>query len=105
MPPLNQGHRRLALQILRSIALGLASVACPNQGEKMSKPLGGIIDCKYKTSWHLNGFPYGSNIGSTVYYIGSRIGSVSMKEMFKSGRMCRNDDGNCPITIPTVHYK
>ena len=34
----------------------------------MSKRLGGIIGCKYKTSsWHLNGFPYdGSNIGSTV---------------------------------------
>ena len=30
----------------------------------MSKRLGGIIGCKYKTSlWHLNGFPYGSNIG------------------------------------------
>ena len=38
----------------------------------MSKRLGGIIGCKYKTSsWHLNGFPYGSNSGSylicTVY--------------------------------------
>ena len=31
------------------------------------KRLGGIIDCKYKTSsWHINGFPYGSSIGSTV---------------------------------------
>ena len=31
---------------------------------KMSKHLGGIIGCKYKTSsWHLNGFPDGSNIG------------------------------------------
>ena len=37
------------------------------QGEKMSKRLGGIIDCKYKTSsWHLNGFLHGSNIGSRV---------------------------------------
>ena len=27
-------------------------------GENMSKRLGGIIGCKYKTSsWHLNGFP------------------------------------------------
>ena len=38
----------------------------------MSKRLGGIIGCKYKTSsWHLNGFPYGSNSGTylicTVY--------------------------------------
>ena len=39
----------------------------PVRGEKMSKRLGGIIGCKYKTSsWHLNGFPDGSNIGSTV---------------------------------------
>ena len=40
----------------------------PSQGEKMSKRLGGIIGCEYKTSsWHLNGFPDdGSNIGSTV---------------------------------------
>ena len=29
----------------------------------MSKRLGGIIGCKYKTSsWHLNGFPDDSNI-------------------------------------------
>ena len=29
--------------------------------------VGGTIGCKYKTSpWHLNVFPYGSNIGSTV---------------------------------------
>ena len=37
----------------------------------MSKRLlivGGIIGCKNKTSsWHLNGFLDGSNIGSTVY--------------------------------------
>ena len=33
----------------------------------MSERLGGIIGYKYKTfSWHLNGFPDGSNIGSTV---------------------------------------
>ena len=39
----------------------------PVRGEKMSKRLGGIKGCKYKTSsWHLNGFPYGGNIGSTV---------------------------------------
>ena len=37
------------------------------RGKKMSERLGGIIGCKYKTSsWHLNGFPFGSNIGSTV---------------------------------------
>ena len=39
----------------------------PVMGEKMSKRLGGIKGCKYKTSsWHLNGFPYGGNIGSTA---------------------------------------
>ena len=39
----------------------------PLGGEKMSKSLGGIKGCKYKTSsWHLNGFPYGGDIGSTV---------------------------------------
>ena len=36
-------------------------------GEKMSKRLGGIKGCKYKTSsWHLNRFPDADNIGSTV---------------------------------------
>ena len=40
----------------------------PVREEKMSKRLlGGIKGCKYKTSsWYLNGFPDGSNIGSTV---------------------------------------
>ena len=39
----------------------------PPVKEKNAKRLGGIIGCKYKTSsWHLNEFPYGSNIGSTV---------------------------------------
>ena len=38
----------------------------PVRGEKMSKRLGGIKGCKYKTSsWHINGFPDGNNIGST----------------------------------------
>ena len=36
----------------------------------MSKRSGGIIGCKYKTSsWQLNEFPDGSNIGPTVYNI------------------------------------
>ena len=41
----------------------------PVRGENMSKRLGlgGIKGCKYKTSsWHLNGFPDGNNIESTV---------------------------------------
>ena len=39
----------------------------PVRGGGMSKRLGGIKGCKYKTSsWHLNGFPDPNNIGSTV---------------------------------------
>ena len=39
----------------------------PVTGEKMSKRLGGIKGCKYKTSsWHSNRFPDADNIGSTV---------------------------------------
>ena len=40
----------------------------PVRGEKVSKLLGGIKGYKYKksSSWHLNGFPDGNNIGSTV---------------------------------------
>ena len=39
----------------------------PVMGEKMSKCFRGIKGCKYKTSsWHLNGFPDGNNIGPTV---------------------------------------
>ena len=39
----------------------------PVRGGKVSKRLGGIKGCKYKTSsWHLNGFPDGNNIGSRV---------------------------------------
>ena len=39
----------------------------PVMGEKLSKRLGGIKGCKYKTSsWHSNRFPDADNIGSTV---------------------------------------
>ena len=39
----------------------------PVTGGEMSKRLGGIKGCKYKTSsWHLNRFPDADNIGSTV---------------------------------------
>ena len=42
---------------------------------KMSKRLGGIIGCKDKTSsWHLNGFSDGSNIGS--YNVGEKPATV-----------------------------
>ena len=38
----------------------------PVRGGEMSKRLGGIKGCKYRTSsWHINGFPDGNN-GSTV---------------------------------------
>ena len=44
----------------------------PVGGEKMSKRLGGIKGCKYKTSsWHLNGFPDGNNIGQQ-YNVGEK---------------------------------
>ena len=39
----------------------------PVRGEKMQKSLGVITGCKGESSsWHLNGFPDGSTIGSTV---------------------------------------
>ena len=39
----------------------------PVMGGKMSKRLGGIKGCKYKTSsWHSNRFPDADNIGLTV---------------------------------------
>ena len=39
----------------------------------MSKRLGGIKGCKYKTSSrHLNGFPDGNNIGSKQYDVGEK---------------------------------
>ena len=39
----------------------------PVRGGKMSKHLGGIKGCTYKTSsWHLNGFPDGNNVESAV---------------------------------------
>ena len=42
----------------------------------MSKRLGGIKGCKYKTSsWHLNEFPDGNNIGSTEYNVGEKLTS------------------------------
>ena len=37
-------------------------------GGGVSKLIGGIEGCKYKTSsWHLNRFPDADNIGSTVH--------------------------------------
>ena len=43
-------------------------LSIPRSGGEMSKRLGGIIGCKkYETSsWHLNGFSDGSDIGSTA---------------------------------------
>ena len=40
----------------------------------MSKRLGGIIVCKYRiSSWHLNGFPDGSNIGANSIIPGRNL--------------------------------
>ena len=45
----------------------------PVREEKMSKCLAGMKGCKYKTSsWHLNGFPDGNNIGSQQYNVGEK---------------------------------
>ena len=44
----------------------------PVRGKNLSKRLGGIKGCKYKTSsWHLNGFPYIGTIGQQ-YNIGEK---------------------------------
>ena len=46
----------------------------PVRGEKMAKRLGGIIDCKYKTSsWHWNGFPYMVVTLGQQYNIGEKL--------------------------------
>ena len=51
----------------RTIRTHLDLLSTPQSEEKMSKRLGGIIGRKDKTSsWHLNGFPDGSNIGSVI---------------------------------------
>ncbi|CAM9899582.1 unnamed protein product [Ascophyllum nodosum] len=49
----------------------------------MSKRLGGIKGCKYKTSsWHLNRFPDADNIGSTVQCRGEVMSITSWKGPF-----------------------
>ena len=53
--------------VYRKLRTRLDLLSIPQSGEKLSKRLGGIKGCKYKTSsWHLNGSPDGNNIGSTV---------------------------------------
>ena len=50
----------------------------------MSKRLGEILNCKYKTSsWHLNGFPDGSNI-SRSYNTGEKYSAGFPKIIFDS---------------------
>ena len=59
----------------------------PVMGGEVSKRLGGIKGCKYKTSsWHLNRFPDADNIGSTVY---GCIGCVG----------CRGERGKHLLTV------
>ena len=44
--------------VYRKIRTRLDLLSIPQSGVEMSKRLGGIIGCKYKTSsWHVNGFP------------------------------------------------
>ena len=53
--------------VKKKITTHLDLLSIPQSGGKNVKRLRGIIGFKYKTSsWHLNGFPYGGNIGSTV---------------------------------------
>ena len=53
--------------VLKKIWTHLDLPSIPHRGENVKSLLGGIIGCKDKTSsWHLNGFPDGRNIGSTV---------------------------------------
>ena len=47
--------------------LDLLSIPQSGGGEMSKHLVGGIKGCRNKTSsWHLNGFPDGNNIGSTV---------------------------------------
>ena len=55
------------LYCLKKIRTHLDLLSIPHLWGKMSKSLGGIKGCKYKTSsWHLNRFPDADNIGSRV---------------------------------------
>ena len=62
------GSLENGLCVKRKIRTHLDLLSIPQlEVKKMSKRLGGIKGCNYKTSsWHLNGFPDGNNIGSTV---------------------------------------
>ena len=60
-----QFQRRVLVMFLKKICMHLDLLSIPQSGGKMSKRLGEITGCKYQTSsWHLNGFPDGNNIGS-----------------------------------------
>ena len=76
-PPCSADHERAGLATVfveRKIWTRLDLLSTPqSRGEKMSKRLGGIIGCEYKTSsWHLNGCPDDSNIGSQQYNVGDK---------------------------------
>ena len=62
---------------LNASSLDLVSIPqSEGQREKNVKMFrwGHTVGCKYKTSsWHLSGFPDGSNIGSTVKYRGETL--------------------------------
>ena len=47
------------------------------KSRKMSKRLGGIIGCKYKTSsWHLNGFPHGVVVVVVFFTLTDRASTI-----------------------------
>ena len=57
-------HLDLLSMFKRKIRTHLDILSIPQLGGKMSKRLGWIKGCKYKTpSWYLNGFPDGNNLG------------------------------------------
>ena len=61
------GHREVGFFGSAANTLNVRNNNNNNTGGQTSKRLGGIIGCKNKTfSWHLNRFPDGGNLGSTV---------------------------------------
>ena len=61
------GTNLRAFFLKKNLNAHLDLLSIPQLGRKRQKRSGGIIGCKYKTSsWHLDGFPEGSLIGSTL---------------------------------------
>ena len=64
----------------------------------MSKRLGGIIDCKYKTSWHSIGLPNGIIVTlGQQYHVGEKPTVILYKEEYCS--VC--NIGSRVVQVPT----